>query len=374
MKINKLIFKDDEWHTLDEQESRHDVIDIVFIFGHIDILKQYKHSFLLKTIYPNADIVGCSTAGNILDTTVDEYEIVATAISFEKGYVKVFSTLLIENTITENIKKLINSIEKKDLKHLFLLAPGLINGSDIVNGIELDKNITISGGLAGDSHKFKSTYVFLNENNGDDLAIVVGFYGDSIHTAIGCETGWKEFGAKRIVTKSYKNIVYEIDNKPAIELYEKYLSDKIDSLPNSALRFPLSIKRKSNDKNEAIRVMMNINEDKSLVFAGDIEEGSIVRLMKTNVHNILNGAFLSAKKIRPYNNKPSLALTISCSARRNVLKQFSDEEIEIVQDILTSSTQVIGFYSYGEIAPFSNELSESLLHNQTMTITVIYED
>ena len=376
MKIEQLVFKDAKWSVSEEKKSSETFIaDIVFVFGFIETLQKYDHSQLLKKLYPEAVIVGCSTAGNILDTTLDAYDAVASAVSFEKGSVRVAATHLDEN-IAENASSLIDSFQKENLKHIFVLSPGLINASDIIKGIEsqLDKNITISGGLAGDEFRFKSTYLFAEAEEGEDLLIAVGFYGESLHTFVGCKTGWKEFGAARTVTKSVKNVVYEIDGKPAIELYEKYLEDKIDALPNSALRFPLSVREHIEDKNEVILVMMNINPDKSLVYTADIKEGSIVKLMKTNVSNLLEGASLSAQEIQSYNTKPSLSLAISCSARRSVLKQFVDEEVEILKETLPAHTEIIGFYSYGEIAPFSNELSKSLLHNQTMTITTIYED
>ncbi len=374
MNIDKLIFKNEQWSKLEKEECSSLSVNIVFVFGHCSILKQYNHSSLLKQIYPNAYIVGCSTAGNILDTSIDEYSAVASAISFDSAYVRVHHKMINTNTLLEDAHFLVNKLDKKNLKHIFFLTPGMINGSEIVKGLKLSENITVTGGLAGDSNIFENTYQFFDENQGKDIAVIIGFYGQSIHVGIGCETGWKEFGANRIVTKATKNVVYEIDHKPAIELYEKYLGETVYDFPSSTLRFPLGLKDSLEDKNRLTRTIMHINQDKSLVFAGDIKEGSIVRLMKTNVSNVLDGAFLSAKKIRPYNNKRSLALIVSCISRRNVLKQFCEEEIEIVQDILTPSAQIIGFYSYGEIAPFSNNLLKPLLHNQTMTITTIYED
>ena len=374
MNIDKLIFENNQWIVQGKKECISDSVNIIFVFGHIEILKQYNHSLSLKKLYPNAHIVGCTSAGNILDTSIDEYPVVASAVSFKSARLSVKCKYINPNTLSEDTKFLVNELDKKDLKHIFFLAPGMINGSEIIKGLKLKNNITVTGGLAGDRSIFKDTYQFFDGEKGKNLAVVVGFYGKSIHIGIGCETGWKEFGASRIVTKSYKNTVYEIDHKPAVELYEKYLGDTIYDHLSSTLRFPLSVRDSLEDKNKVTRTIMSINQDKSLVFAGNIREGSIVRLMKTNVSNVLDGAFLSAKKIRPYNNKRSLALIISCISRRSVLKQFCDEEIEIVQDILTPSAQTIGFYSYGEIAPFSNDLSKPLLHNQTMTITTIYED
>jgi hypothetical protein len=55
-----------------------------------------------------------------------------------------------------------------------------------------------------------------------------------------------------------------------------------------------------------------------------------------------------------------------------VLQQRIEEEIESVREILGPDATLAGFYSYGEIAPFSpSEPCE--LHNQTMTITTLTE-
>jgi hypothetical protein len=374
MKIDKLIFTEQKWRSLEKKVCDNNSVDIIFVFGNVETIEKIEHHMLLKNIYPNADILSCSTAGNILDTSIDAYEAVATAISFDTAFINSYAKKVDTTQINKEIDELVAMLDTKDLKHILLFAPGLINGSELLDKLELPKGITISGGLAGDNFQFKNTFIGLNDLIGNNVISIVGLYGDSLHIAIGCETGWQEFGAKRVVTKSEKNTLYELDHKPAIDIYKLYLGEKIKELPNSALRFSLSVRENINDKNRVIRAMIKKNEDDSLVYAGNIKEGSIVQLMKINVANVLDGAFLSAKKIRPFNTKQSLSLAISCATRRCVLNQLAEEEIEIIQDILTQQTQIIGFYSYGEIAPFSNNLSNSLLHNQTMTITTIYEE
>jgi len=42
---------------------------------------------------------------------------------------------------------------------------------------------------------------------------------------------------------------------------------------------------------------------------------------------------------------------VSCAARRAVLKQRVEEEVEAVRDVLGEQTVLTGFYSYGEIGP-----------------------
>lgn len=375
MKIDKLYFENNNWILDENKECDSNSVDIVFVFGDIEVLKNFNHTLLLKKIYPNAHIVGSSSSANILDDGISDYGAVATAVSFETGKVKVSTKLLNSENLQEDAKSLLNNLDQDNLKHIFVITKGLeTDGSEFVKGLSTNKATTITGGLAADGNLFKETYVFADERDEPNLAVAVGFYGDSIHVGIGCKAGWEEFGASRIVTKAIGNTIYEIDDKPVMELYERYLGDYIKDLPASGLNFPLSVKTNSDDKNEVIRVIMGINEDKSMVFAGDIIEGSEVRLMKTNVNNLIDGAALVADIIEPYNDKRSLALTVSCSGRLSVLKQLASEEIDAMHDIFSENTQIIGFYSYGEIAPFSNDLLNCKLHNQTMTATVIYED
>jgi hypothetical protein len=67
-----------------------------------------------------------------------------------------------------------------------------------------------------------------------------------------------------------------------------------------------------------------------------------------------------------------LALLISCVGRKLVLRQRVEEEVEAVRDVVGRDAVMTGFYSYGEIAPFSAS-ARCELHNQTMTITTLSE-
>lgn len=375
MKIDKLHFKDNDWILDGEIECDSNDVDIVFVFGDIQLIREHDHTALLKQKYPNANIVGTSTAGNILDDVVSEYPGVATAVSFDKGHVVLKSAHSLENeTLYETAQELAASLPKEGLRHVFVMADGLkINGSQLVKGLNSILDVSVTGGLAGDDLSFEQTLVFADGPADEMSAVIIGFYGEGIHISVGCKAGWEEFGAERTVTRSEGNIIYEIDNKPVLELYEAYLGDYIKDLPASGLLFPLNVKEYEGD-HEVIRVMMGINKDRSIIFAGDIPQGSTVRLMKTNVDNLIDGSSLVANLIQPYNQKRSLALTVSCSGRRSVLKQLVDEEIDVLYNTLGENSQVVGFYAFGEIAPFTDNIVDCKLHNQTMTLTVIYEE
>ena len=58
--------------------------------------------------------------------------------------------------------------------------------------------------------------------------------------------------------------------------------------------------------------------------------------------------------------------------RRLVLGERAEEEIEATLDGLPDGTRQIGFYSYGEISPFTPH-ARCELHNQTMTVTTLSE-
>ena len=169
--------------------------------------------------------------------------------------------------------------------------------------------------------------------------------------------------------------VYEIDKKPALELYKKYLGEEAQNLPSSGLRFPLSIKKNEGDTNSIIRTLLAIDEDtQSMTFAGDVPEGYIAKLMKTDIDGLIDGSEVAAKNIIQRNKNTALGLVVSCVGRKLVMKDLTDEELETIENTIGENVHLTGFYSYGELAPFSQEIKTCELHNQTMTLTVIYED
>ncbi len=144
-------------------------------------------------------------------------------------------------------------------------------------------------------------------------------------------------------------------------------------MPASGLRFPLSIQA---DKSEhsLIRTLLAVDESaNSLTFAGDVPQGYLCRLMRTNLDNLIENAGMAADAAHSETaQNAGLCLVVSCVGRRLVMGQLTEEELDAVKGKLGESTTITGFYSYGELAPFSDIL-KCQLHNQTMTLTTIYE-
>jgi hypothetical protein len=202
----------------------------------------------------------------------------------------------------------------------------------------------------------------------------VGF-GRSVKVGYGSQGGWDPFGVDRKITKAQGRYVYEIDGKPALALYKRYLGDEAKNLPESGHYFPVALKAAINDVG-IVRSVIQIDEaQNALIFSSDMPEGWYFRLMKTNVHNLILGAAKAAQESMTDMSaeKKVLALLVSCIGRQIVLRQQVDEEAEDVRAALGKNSIMSGFYSLGEICPSSLKEKTPSYHNQTMTITVLSE-
>lgn len=330
----------------------------------------------LRSLYPDAIIAGCSTSGEIIDVSVYDESMALTAIAFDNTEIKLVSEEISDANDSYQVGNQISQkLEGDKLKHIMIFSDGLnVNGAELVRGLRngVTGQISVTGGLAGDGSDFAHTFTIANGEVSEKKIIGVGFYSDSLKVGCGSKGGWDSFGLERKVTKSTNNVLYEIDNQPALGLYKSYLGEQAEKLPSSGLLFPLSMRDQESEP--VVRTILAVNEaDQSLTFAGNIPEGSYVRLMKANINRIIDGAQASAQlSANGKGQNSNLAVLISCVGRRLVLKQLVEEELEAVRGVLGNKPSITGFYSYGEIAPFEG-FSPCQLHNQTMTITTFSE-
>ncbi len=378
MKVATFLFKDNaiiKESNVDNIPS--DTVQLVLGFGENNIVSNPETYTFLKDKFPNATITLCSTAGEIYAQEAYENTLSLTAISFANTTIKKASVNITDIDNSSNAgEKLFELLPKENLKSIFVLSDGSkVNGSELVNGLNKNNidNVLITGGLAGDGTRFLESCVGLDNIAQSGNIIALGFYGDKLKVSHGSMGGWETFGLEREVTHSKNNVLFEIDNKNALELYKKYLGKYADELPSSALLFPLSLKQ-SNSSDAIVRTILSIDENKqTMTFAGDLPIGSKVKFMKANFDRLIDAASEAAANCLSINNiQPKLALLISCIGRKAILNNRIDEEIEAVTNTFGPNTYTTGFYSYGEISPL-NPFTNCELHNQTMTITCFEE-
>ncbi|WP_299898321.1 FIST N-terminal domain-containing protein [uncultured Aquimarina sp.] len=350
---------------------------LVLVFGNRFILEKEPILEEVSGLFGTSEIIIGSSAGEILGGNVSDNTVSLTAIEFERSTIKLSRQNILDNdkNTFETGKKLAAGLPADNLKHIFIVSEGsFVNGSALIDGIEeVYKDIPCTGGLCGDDARFEKTLVGYNEKPKEGEIVAVGFYGDTLQITSAQYGGWNPFGPERIITKSVDNILYELDNQPALDLYKKYLGDKASELPQSALLYPLSVKTEGR-KEAIVRTILNIDEEKNaMILAGDVPEGSVVQLMMANIDKIAEGASKAAEIAMESRDKdPQLALLVSCIGRKLVMDQRVEEEIEEVIEEVGKNAAITGFYSYGELAPFSNS-TRCELHNQTMTLTLLSE-
>lgn len=373
MKTQQLVWtKESGWSTPRPADERPP--SLVLIFGQREVLEAGAALDALALRFPRQTFFGCSTAGEIEDTAVHDGDVVATAVWLDKATVAPLALALDDFADVRTLGgALAKGLTREGLKHVLVFSDGTrVNGSELVTGVtqSLPAGVELTGGLSGDGAAMKTTVVIDRGQVRGGAVVGLGFAGP-LQVGVGSLGGWDAFGPERRVTKAQGNVVHELDGEPALALYKRYLGPHAAGLPQSALLFPLTVQA-SEGAQPVVRTILAVNEaDGSLIFAGDVPQGSRAQLMRANFERIIGGAF-DAARATSSGADAELAILISCVGRKLILKQRTEEEVEAVREVLGPRPALTGFYSYGELAPFTGGAG-CQLHNQTMTVTTFRE-
>lgn len=352
---------------------------LVLAFGATSLMDDPTPIRQLRAAFPTSVVVGCSSAGESVGDILTDDSLVVAVTRFAEARISVATEPVRGPESSYDVgysvaKRL--AADEPELRALFVLSDGLkVNGSPLVSGLVdgAGPGVTITGGLAGDGDRFERTWVLVDGEPRSGHIAAVGLAGPRVRVASGSRGGWDIFGPKRLVTGSAGNVLSELDGQPALELYQRYLGERAAELPAAALLFPLAIWTPSSPDRPVVRTILGIDENtQSLTFAGDVPTGSTVQLMRASLDRLIDGASDAAAEAAPEVPPGALAIVISCVGRRLVLGGRTEDELEAVQSAFPPGTHVVGCYSYGEIAPRIDGICD--LHNQTMTITSLWEE
>ncbi len=323
-------------------------------------------SLNLKTLLPNAVIAGCSTDGEIIDGKVLSKNTVISITLFEKSFVDMLFIHEYDDSYTQG-QQIAKRLIKKDTKALIIFATfNSLNAQDLLDGIYHDKNrdksLVISGALASDYGKFKSSFLFNGEKIVKKGIIALSLSGQSLYASNAYLHDWEPISRKFIVNKVENNRVYTLDNKPIKELYSQYIgSDGVTSLPLYSLQFPFVVLR---GKRFISKLAIEDPDDGSLLFTSNIKKGEILQISFANIDEVTQN---SKRLFDIVSTTPTQTLFIyASSARRRFLEHFSHNEIESLKEISPMS----GFFGFGEF--FANS-SQSNLFSQSLTVLSLSE-
>lgn len=354
--------------------------DLLLVFSAVNYFLSPDFEPQLRSAFPTTALLGCSTAGELTADGVDDGTCTLTAVHFAQTPLIQAQTPLagMDDSYAAG-ERLARQLASPELKAVLVFGPGTqINGSALVDGIAsvIGNVIPITGGLAGDGGAFKQTFTLGPNGVSDQTVVAIGLCGDALRFGHGSFGGWEAFGPARKVTRCANNVLFELDGEPALDVYKRYLGEHAQGLPASGLLFPFAMLSEDHNAVGLIRTILGIDEAAgSLTLAGEIDANGYLKLMHASTDKLVGGAEAAAKGAVAMFSAPgeSLAILVSCVGRKLVMGNRVDEEIEAVAEVLGSKALLTGFYSYGEISPFTPG-SSCKLHNQTMTITCLSED
>lgn len=324
--------------------------------------------------------LGCSTAGEIASAEVLDGSCVVTALRFTATQARLLETPLTRAADSRDAGLRLGALcAAAPADGVIVLSPGIdVDGSALVDGLRaaLPPGMPLSGGLAGDGPSFRQTWTIGPGGAHPDRVVALALAGPGLTISHGCYGGWKPFGPARQITACEGNVLLELDGEPALAVYRRYLGDYARDLPAAGLLFPFAILDQDQDETGLIRSIIGIDDQRgSLILAGSVQSGSLLRLMHTNPEGLVDGAELAAATAFGgfAGGGAQFALLITCVGRKLVMGDRVDDEVEaVIRAGAQPGPMVTGYYSYGEISPASREVG-CQLHNQTMTITLVGE-
>jgi len=328
-------------------------------------------SFFSKN-FSEAVLIGSTTDGIIYqdEVLIGGITSVVTFTSFNHTQLK---TILLEkkechNDSFELGETLAKELCSPDTKLLICFSDGInTNGEEFAKGISnIAHDVPLSGGMAADNGKILKTFVF-NQHVISDAAVVgVALESQRLHITTNYTFDWLPIGKKMRITKSVKNRVFEIDGVSAIDIYAKYLGKRIaEQLPQIGIEFPLIFSRSGVNIGRAI---IGKCDDGSLIFAGNLSEGTEVRFGVGNIEEILKNSHYSiGKMVEKMHYAPEAIFIYSCMARRRFMDSYVQDELKTINAL----SPISGFFTYGEF--FHSQYRNQLL-NETMTIVALCEE
>lgn len=380
MKLETFSYTKEEGWSIETFPDLDSEQTLILIFAAPETIQDLTPLQELSHQYPLSKMIGCSSAGEIYGSQIRDKSLSVAIACFEHTPLQIVKANL--TNMKESSKageQIANQLKKDDLRGILVLSDGLlVNGSELVKGLNIasNKEVVITGGLAGDGAQFKETWTIFEGEIVKSSVVAVGFYGDHIQIGFASRGGWDIFGPERYITRSKHNILYELDGKPALTLYKEYLGERAEGLPSTGLLFPLAIRENEFASKQLVRTILAVDEDEqSLTFAGDVPVGYLAQLMHANFDRLIESAgetgAIAVNKDHDVKNGPILSVAISCVGRRLLLGERTEEETEAILETLPPATQQVGFYSYGELSPLIEGTCD--LHNQTMTLTTFFE-
>lgn len=340
----------------------------------------------IRSVAKNVPLVGCSTQGVITQEGPDELLRRVEVLAIDSNTMR-FTPVLAKGLKKDSYgagKEIAEALRRdwpNDAKALMLITDGLsINSDALFRGLEdtLPEKIPFVGGTASETSAFKNTYQYFNDEVMEDAAIGVLLSGD-FRFDIGVSHGSQPVGITRTVTKAEGNHIYEIDNKPAFEVFRELLGPQTTDLDFTVvagvcLGVAMPMEVRGDYEDVILRIPLVLDKtDNSLYMAAEWPVGTEILICRRDEETIVRRAREISEQInkRHPGETPAFALHFDCTGRSKTFLGAEIARSEVASNQATFFDHVpwFGFYTLGEIAPVQGK---NYFHNWTSVLFVVY--
>lgn len=331
----------------------------------------------IRRVAGDADVIGCTTGGEFSIGGPTDGAVVVMAIGGPGLSVATRSAAVEDGGLRAAgaaVADALTDIADRDHRVLMLLSDGLAGDQqDVVRGAfwRAGATVPLVGGCAGDDMEMQRTELMHNGRVGSGL--VVGAAIASVAPlGIGVHHGWTPVGDPVLITHSEGNVVFTIDEEPALDRYLRLhrapptLADDPDAFTQWAATHPIGIHRRSR---EEVRFISGADpRDRSVTSIAGLPEGALAWAMTGSAESVIDATDIAcADAIRQLDGPPVGVLAFDCVARRGVMGEDGIRvEVERIRDRV--GAPLAGFYTYGE---FARVRGASGFHNQTLVTLAI---
>ena len=302
----------------------------------------------IRLVYPDIPVVGSTAIGEIFDGTLVDWDIVVSVMVFENPdtRIKVFPYYSQKN-VADVVKLLDIAKNTENLKGIEIITAApyqqLETAGEIID--QLPENIEVFGSVAvGD--EMQKAFVFANEcDYCMDSTICIFYIGSDFYIHSERMIGWKAIGYPLKVTRSKGAVVYELDGKPAYDVYNHYLRiNKDNQFFYNALQFPWEVQVDENTT--YLRHAKSVNPDGSIVMSSNIPEGADIRLTFGDPRRMMSHTKHTKAEILKFS--PDIVYVINCFGRKLF---WNDNDAEVAE--LSRDMETTGFSALGEILRYN---------------------
>lgn len=311
---------------------------------------------LTRTWHDHA-IVGCASSGD------DRSGLSVVVLRFDRTEVRASHHEIVRSGgVRRAGRRIATDLADPHLRGLFAVGPGAANPSAMLRGMaDVLPDVEIAGATV-------DGWTVVDGRVAHGWMSAVALVGDHVTIGHGTGSGWEPYGTPHLVTSSWGDTIYAIDDRPATDVLRASRLDGAEQLRRRAMTRPLIVY--DLDDHTVSRAVIEPDEYAgTLRCAGDVIQGGEIRLVHASADALVHGAHVAAK--RAAFGHEQFAMICTSNHRRAVLGGRARDELRDVADVLDQHCRLMAVATVAEISP--NKEGFDTVGSGGITVTTIGE-